>query len=92
MGRTLPTISQAFLQEQRNFSSFRRALRRSDQLILDELFASARKHLSAAAYAADALPMETLLLSMLLEEHKEVGRLRAQLEQLQYRMDKNEAG
>ena len=38
MGRTLPSITQAFLQEQEAFARFRRALRRSDQLILDEPF------------------------------------------------------
>ena len=39
-------------------------------------------HLAAAAYAADLLPMETFMLSMLLEEHKEVIRLRHQVEVL----------
>ena len=81
MVRTLPSLTQAFLQEHQAFSRFLRALRRSDQLVLDDLFASARKHLSAAAYASHALPMETFLLSMLLEEHKEVMRLRAILEE-----------
>jgi hypothetical protein len=76
MGRTLPSITMEFTQEQESFSRFRRALRRSDQLALDDLFAAARNHLAAAAYAANALPMETFLLAMLLEEHKEVMRLR----------------
>ena len=80
MGRTLPSITMAFIQEQGSFARFRRALRRSDQLALDDLFASARKHLAAAAYASHALPMEVFLLAMLLEEHKEVMRLRQQLE------------
>ena len=80
MGRTLPSITMSFMQEQAAFSRFRRALRRSDQLALDDLFASARKHLAAAAYAAHALPMETFLLAMLLEEHKEVMRLRQLVE------------
>jgi hypothetical protein len=69
-----------FMQEQEAFGRFRRALRRSDQLALDDLFAAARNHLAAAAYAANALPMETFLLSMLLEEHKEVIRLRTLVE------------
>ena len=60
---------------------FRRALRRGDQQALDDLFAAARKHLSAAAYAAHALPFETFLLAMLLEEHKEVIRLRRLVEE-----------
>jgi hypothetical protein len=82
MGRTLPSITMAFMQEQEAFGRFRRALRRSDQMALDELFAAARNHLAAAAYASNALPMETFLLAMLLEEHKEVLRLRNQLEKL----------
>jgi hypothetical protein len=76
MGRTLPSITQAFLQEQESVARFRRALRRDDQQALDDLFAAARQHLAAAAYAAHALPFETFLLAMLLEEHKEIMRLR----------------
>jgi hypothetical protein len=82
MGRTLPSITQAFLQEQEAFARFRRALRRSDQQALDDLFAASRKHLAAAAYASHALPFETFLLAMLLEEHKEVLRLKRLLEGL----------
>lgn len=82
MGRTMPSITQAFIEEEQAFTRFRRALRRSDQQALDELFASARQHLAAAAYASHALPMETFLLSMLLEQHKEVLRLRTQVDAL----------
>jgi hypothetical protein len=87
MGRTLASITQAFLDEESSFSKFRRALRRSDQLVLDDLFASARQHLAAAAYASHALPFETILLCMLLEEHKEVIRLRQIVEELHARRD-----
>ena len=82
MGRTLPSITQSLSEEQAAFNRFRRALRRSDQLALDELFVAARQHMAAAAYAANLLPMETFLLAMLLEEHKEIIRLRARLEAL----------
>jgi len=68
--------------EQEAFMRFRRALRRSDQIALDDLFVSAQKHLAAAAYAAHALPLETFMLSMLLEEHKEVQRLRRQMDEI----------
>ena len=81
MGRTLASITQAFLDEDSAVAKFRRALRRSDQLVLDDLFASARQHLAAAAYASHALPFETILLCMLLEEHKEVIRLRQFMEE-----------
>lgn len=87
MGRTLPSITQSLSEEQAAYNRFRRALRRSDQLALDELFVAARQHLAAAAYSANLLPMETFLLAMLLEEHKEVIRLRNQVESLQGRVE-----
>lgn len=80
MGRTLPSITQAFLAEQESLSRFRRALRREDQLALDDLLAFARHHLAAAAYASHLLPFETLLLAMLVEEHKRLLDLQRQLE------------
>lgn len=83
MGRTLPSITQEFYEEEAALSRFRRALRRSDQLALDELLVAARQHLAAAAYASNLLPMETFLLAILLEEHKEVQRLRNEVERLQ---------
>jgi hypothetical protein len=83
MGRTLPSITQVFGQEQEAFGRFRRALRRADQEALDELFASARQHLAAASYAAHALPLETFLLAMLLEDHKQIRRLQQRLEALE---------
>lgn len=82
MGRTLPSITMQFMQQKGEFSQFRRALKRSDQLALDELFNSAQLHLAAAAYAANPLPMETFLLAMLLEEHKTLLRLNVEIERL----------
>ncbi len=79
MGRTLPSITQYYLQEESSFARFRRALRRSDQQALDDLFAAAHQHLAAAAYASNALPFETFLLAMLLEEHKQVMLLKGKL-------------
>ena len=87
MGRTASSITQVFLEERAAFARFRRALRRQDQLVLDDLFANAQKHLAAAAYASHALPFETFLLAMLLEEHKEMLRLRGLIEELHAQND-----
>ena len=84
MGRTVTSITQTFLKERAAFARFRRALRSSDQQVLDDLFASAKKHLAAASYASHALPFETFLLAMLLEEHKEVVRLRQEIAELRH--------
>ena len=83
MGRTLPSITQAFLHEQQSLSRFRRALRIEDQHALDDLLAASRHHLAAAAYASHLLPFEVMLLAMLVEEHKHVLQLEGRLERLQ---------
>ena len=91
MGRTLPSITQAFLQEQNSLTRFRRALRREDQKALDELLADARRHLAAAAYASHLLPFEVMLLAMLVEEHKNVIALRRRVEALETALDSETA-
>jgi hypothetical protein len=92
MGRTLPSITQAFLQEQQSLAKFRRALRLEDQRALDDILAASRQHLAAAAYASHLLPFEVMLLAMLVEEHKEVMRLRSQLETLLAEREKTARG
>jgi hypothetical protein len=82
MGRTLPSITLAFLEEQESLKRFRRALRKPDQQALDDLLISARQHIAASGYAGYPLPLESFLLSMLLEEHKELIRLRTIVESL----------
>ena len=86
MGRTLPSITQAFLQEQASLARFRRALRREDQRALDDLLAAARYHLAASAYASHLLPFEIMLLAMLVEEHKRVLKLRSELDAMRSRI------
>jgi len=83
MGRTLPSATQLMHLEEAALARFRRALRRGDQLVFDDLFSAAQKHISAAAYAAHALPFETFLMSMLLEEHKEIMHLREIVKKLE---------
>jgi hypothetical protein len=92
MGRTLPPAAQVFQQELESLAHFRRALRREDQRALDDLFVAARQHLAEAAYASHALPFEMMLLSMLLEEHKQTLRLLDRLEALQRNLEADDAG
>jgi hypothetical protein len=76
MGRTLQTANQIVLNEQQAFSNFRRTLRREDQQLFDALFANARKHIAAISQANHALPFEAILLAMLLEQAREIERLK----------------
>ncbi|NMC86068.1 MAG: hypothetical protein GYA58_12355 [Anaerolineaceae bacterium] len=88
MGRTQISITQQLQSEETAFLPFRRALRREDQAIFDELFAAAKNFRAAASLASRALPMESILLSMLIEEHKQVKHLQTIIESLQKQIEK----
>jgi hypothetical protein len=87
MGNVTPTITDLLHTEEANLAKFRRALRREDQLVFDDLFVAAYKHRAAASYAGHLLPFETFLLAMQIEDHKEVMSLRRELESLRKQLD-----
>ena len=72
MGRTVPTFTMVIHQELQSWSKFRRGLRRDDQEAFDELFRVARLQLASSAYAARPIPFESIVMSMLLAQHRTV--------------------
>jgi hypothetical protein len=70
-----------FIQKYENLlDRFKSGLAPADQALLAELFAEANRHAAAMAHAAHPLPVEMILLVMLLEEHKEILRLRNRID------------
>jgi hypothetical protein len=91
MGRTLPTYTQLIEKERGEWRKFRRALRVKDQEVLDDLFRFAKNHTASGAYAGKLVPFESMLLSMLLEEHKLVRGLEKKVRELEEKIAKNMA-
>ena len=79
MGRTVPTFTDLIDQELAGWSKYRRGLRKEDQEVFDDIFRSARKHLAENFYAMRTIPFESIVMSMLLEQGKELRRLQEQL-------------
>jgi len=77
MGRTLPTYNMLILQEldKDEWKRFRRALRKDDQEMFDELFIAPKIQMQAGAYASNVRPFETMLICMLIELKQELKRL-----------------
>jgi hypothetical protein len=61
---------------------FRRALRKEDQEVLDDLLDRARSHFPLASMAERLTPFEFMLLSMVIEQRKEIKRLQEKAEGL----------
>jgi hypothetical protein len=62
------------------WNDFRRALRKDDREAFDSLMNCARMHASASTYAISLDPVESALLSMLLEHEKELLGLKKKLD------------
>jgi hypothetical protein len=87
MGRTLPTITQQLTDTEAALVLFRRTLRKSDQYILDGLFAAARRHTAAISMTDALLPFEAALLAIVLEQAKEIAVLNQKVKQLTHGSD-----
>jgi hypothetical protein len=83
MGRTVLPYSHIWEEERSRWQKFRRALRREDQAHFDRLFELARLHLQAGVYASNPWPLESMLLSMLLEHEKTLSAIQDRLKRLE---------
>ncbi|MEN6627746.1 MAG: hypothetical protein ABFD69_16085 [Candidatus Sumerlaeia bacterium] len=79
MGRTLPTFTMHLNQEMELWRPFRRALAAGDRAAFDRMFALARRHIAEAANAARPVPFDALVMTILLEQQKEIDRLSEEL-------------
>ncbi len=82
MGRTVLPFSQVLEQEYAQWKKFRRALRQEDQEAFDRLFARAKIHVQAAAYASPPWPLEAILFAICLEHEKILTRLQRELQKI----------
>ncbi len=55
---------------------FRRALRRRDRQVFDRIMDMAQEHASASTVAAAVDPMDTIVLSILIEQQKQIDDLK----------------
>jgi hypothetical protein len=85
MGRTVLPFTQELYREEESWKGFRRALRREDRELFDELFAAARYHTAACTCSGRAVPFEAILMSILLEERRAVRDLSRRVEELERR-------
>ncbi len=79
MGRAVMSYSQVMESERERLKPFRRSLSKEDQQAFDRLFDRAKMHTSAGVYMASPWPMETILLSIILEHGKVIEEILGKL-------------
>jgi hypothetical protein len=71
--------SQVMEAERERLKPFRRSLSEEDQQAFDRLFDRAKMHTSAGVYMAHPWPLETILLSIILEHAKMIEEILGKL-------------
>ncbi|MCB1202194.1 MAG: hypothetical protein KDK41_16210 [Leptospiraceae bacterium] len=89
MGRTLIPYSRQIQIFEERMSSFRRGLRRSDQLLFDQLLSAAKIQVAAGAMAASPDPDSSIFISIAIELKRENLSLSKRLEVLECKLQKD---
>ena len=75
MGRTVMPFSHVLEEEKGRWQGFRKTLTKEDQEAFDRLFDRAKFHTAAGVYKAHPYPLETILISIILEHEKMIGEI-----------------
>lgn len=81
MGRTVPSFHNHLEEIISELSIFRRALYGEDKIAFDNLIEKARKHTSSCTIVPTLDPFNCILLSMLIEQQKEINLLKEKNDQ-----------
>lgn len=76
MGRTNKTYRNTLKNLKRELSDYKRALRKEDQELFEKMFDKAEKNADAASYQNPDNPVIIALLSILLQQEKEIKQLK----------------
>ena len=85
MGRTVPTFTNIIDNELSTWSKYRRGLRKEDQEVFDDIFRSAKLHLAENFYAMRAVPFESIMMSIAVEQRKLINKLQDRIVRLEGR-------
>ena len=72
MGRTVPSFRIVEAKEAAEWKPFRKALRRSDRAVFDDMLASARLYTSASSAAVRASRFEGMAMAIVFHHYKEL--------------------
>jgi hypothetical protein len=83
MGKITSPMASLMHKEKSELTKFRHTLRIEDHRAFDELWVHVTKHMMPCNQANHLLPLEIFLFTMILEEHKEIRRIKRMLNELQ---------
>src|SRR3990172_8343647 len=90
MGHTTASMTERIRKERSFFNGFLRALlTKKDQLLFEELWDSIEIYIPSAEKSTHPLLIATILMAIILVQHKLIGNLQTQLEKLKHEVAAN---
>jgi len=83
MGRTVPSYRQALEAEIERWKAFRKGLRGKDAEAFDRMMNACRLFASAGSMAARPILLETMFMSILLNQEKAITEIKERLDRLE---------
>lgn len=83
MGRTITPYSMQIEMIRKRLSGFRRALRKEEQLIFDEIFRQAKFNVQSGVMASNPNPLDSIILTVLIEQQKELSFMKEKIEKIE---------
>jgi hypothetical protein len=80
MGRTIPSFRIASVEEEKEWKSFRQALDKSDRKAFDDMFSIAHLYNSVSSFAAKAIRIHPIFMSIIFHYYKELMKIKEELE------------
>lgn len=75
MGRTIPSFRIACISEELRWRKFRSKLSKTDRKKFDEMFSTSRLYNSACANSARPIVLESIIMSIILNDFKQLTEL-----------------
>lgn len=89
MGRTNPTYRNSLENVRKQWSGFRRGLRKENRKYFDKFFEDASQHSSAASYMNPKNPAITVFLSSMIQQRKKIDELEKRIEKMEKNKDES---
>lgn len=83
MGRTVPTFREILEKEKKKWREFKKSLKKSERKNFEKLLEDCELHVSASSQVKSPNPFREMILSILLEQEKEIESIKKKLDKLE---------
>lgn len=83
MGRTVPTFREILEKEKKKWREFKKSLKKSERKNFEKLLEDCELHVSASSQVKSPNPFREMILSILLEQEKEIDSIKKKLDKLE---------